>query len=323
MAPQNSKFFLNITPFEGDPQLLNFFFDQISEIQSLNKWSEAQTIAFLKTKIGGVALKYYIESSNFKNLKTVEEIKIQFQSFFKQDTKQASIQNLNSLRLLPGESIINLSHRLDVLVDKVYPEIEDAKALDAIKFQQFLSAIPVAYKTKILESNISNYGDAINKAQLTQDIQAEASILNVMPNEDSVTQLTAQINALQQEIQNFKQEAQKQTSNHQKENHYVNNHNRYKSNRFHRKDKDSRENYNENQSYKFNNRRQINKYRRPNVYARPQQCAFCGKNNHLMKDCYQFKRVISNSNNAGSNITNQNFPNVNARPFSYPEQNLN
>lgn len=45
------SFNLNIQNFEGDPDLLEFFWDQIKELSELNAWDSKRQIAFLQTKL--------------------------------------------------------------------------------------------------------------------------------------------------------------------------------------------------------------------------------------------------------------------------------
>ena len=80
----NSKQLLNfnLLNFQGDSSLLDFFFDQIRSYSTLNKLKPEKTIAFLKGKLSGPALKFLIQSSSLYKSNDFETIEKAFRDIF-------------------------------------------------------------------------------------------------------------------------------------------------------------------------------------------------------------------------------------------------
>lgn len=297
MAPVQSKFSINILNFDGDPDLLDFFFDSLQELKEINKWSEKQTIIFFKTKITGVALKYFIESDTCSKLNTIEDIRKNFKAFFKKESREISLMNLNNLKLLPSESILNLAHRVENLVKKAYPNIVDVDALNDIKLQHFLNVLPLASKTKILEAQIVNFDEAVKRAQIIQDVEISTNVLSC----NNIVQpgLNEEINLLKQEITDLKSQSQNVNKD---KSHY---NSKFSKHKHHNKFFKPRGQFHNN---KFRN---YNKDFRNSVNYKQKQCAFCGKFNHIMKNCFEFKRLFpdpqSNHNATGYDVSNYTY----------------
>ena len=80
----NSKHLLNLNVlnFEGDSSLLDFFFDQVRSYSTLNKLKPEETIAFLKGKLSGSALKFLAQSPSLYKSNDFETIEKAFPDFF-------------------------------------------------------------------------------------------------------------------------------------------------------------------------------------------------------------------------------------------------
>lgn len=113
------NFLININNFESDRTTLKFFFSQISETVKIIACIENEKLAFLNSKLVGPACRSFIESPRvaFKH-----EILPQFLSYFK---ISATIADFPKLKLLPQENIQSISHRLDILVKKIYPSTDN------------------------------------------------------------------------------------------------------------------------------------------------------------------------------------------------------
>lgn len=284
---RNNNFLCNITPFDGDADLVNFFFGQIEELQNINNWDNIQTLAFAKSKLTSNALKFYINSQNAQNATNLSELKIVFQNFFQTTPRELSMLNLTQLKLLPAESITNLAHRLETLVSKVHPQVTDNAALSSIKFQHFINSIPHQYKIKILEQGIQNYEAAVAKAQLLQNLEVHSQI--IIPSTSSqptLAEISAQVNSLKADFSSF----DNQTKG------YENKHKSYGNHRNNR-------NWNQNKPYKrfsyFQNN-SVSKNKNATM-----SCGYCGRTSHVMKDCFQFKSEMGNL--ARNNNNNNQF----------------
>lgn len=327
MAPHNALL-LNINPFDGDPGLLNFFFEQINDLKSCNKWSEIQTIAFLKTKLSGVALRYFIESSAFRSANSVEEIKQLFSSFFRSDSNVVAEQQLANFKLLPGETIRNLAHRLNVLIARVYPTISDVTALNAIKKNKFLESIPVNIRVKLLEYNIDSYDETVAKAQHLQDIFAQSALLQGESSSQPFAEISAQINSLQSQIKdlnvnnssdNNSQSAARQHNSRSNYHAYHNNNSYVRTNRYNHNYNSWQPRQRSNFSHHSgNNQFTRGNYRRNNSNSFPnvrnvqsqntrQNCLFCGNQGHLMINCNQFRRLVQPVSSVNNNNSVPNY----------------
>lgn len=204
-----TNFMCNISPFDGDPEILNFFFNQVAEIAEINGWSDIQTFAFCKSKLAGNALKFFISSEAAQKAQNVADLKIIFSEFFRPKNRQSALLELQSIQLLPNETYLNLNQRIDSLIRLVHPELDTKAALDSVKTNYFLNCITPLHKVKILEADISNYDDIVARAQLLQDVAIQTNILNPIPSLSSNTisiskpvldDLSAQVNYLKEDV---------------------------------------------------------------------------------------------------------------------------
>lgn len=109
------------------------------------------------------------------------------------------------MSILPCESISNLAHRLDSLVPRAHQSIKDANALNAIKFNKFISILPNSYRMHILQCNIQTYVDAVEKARLLQDCEVNNELICQTSMNTPILDLKAQINELKKSIAHFGQ----------------------------------------------------------------------------------------------------------------------
>ena len=139
---ENSRnFVIQISNFDGEPALVHHFFEQIQDLKDINKWNDRQAILFLKSKLQGQALTYFLNSPHLKTAKTLLEIRNDFSNFFSSPAFSTSIIEFNAMAPTHGENYKNFAHRLDVAVGKVYSNLPKDN-LDQIKFVKFISVIP-------------------------------------------------------------------------------------------------------------------------------------------------------------------------------------
>lgn len=320
------KPFLKIAPFEGDPLTLEWFFDQVSELKQLNGWREKEAIAFLKTKLSGPALRFFIEESSLKLANSINEIKGIFANFFRQDTKMLSLTKWNSLKMIDGESIRNFAHRLSVLFTKAHPEILDSTSENVIKFNHFLALIPLDNKIKILENNISNFEEAVVKAQTLQELQEQHFGANALPSTSQKDNFyLEQINSLREEVSALK--TQNTNVKHAQKNVKAQNSNYHNQRPRHNPYQNYRGRGNQNKSHgqKFQNRRP-NQFNRPNFQPRQTNkwCKFCEMQNHNFEDCFKFKNLVKQQVREQTAHLSNNQSNLNASASTFrPQANLN
>lgn len=311
-----NSFMCHIQPFDGDQELVQFFFTQIAEIAEINTWSDIQTLTFAKSKLTGNALKFYITSEAAQNAANVDDLKTVFLNFFRPKTKNSALLELQALTLLPNESYLNLNQRLDSLIRIVHPEIRDKAALDSVKATHFLNSINPIHKLKILEAAITAYDEIVARAQLLQDVTIQAQVLNPLPSRDSLSHpvlddLSQQVNFIKEKVENLsgnnsnKQESSHSTSNDTYESNLPNRH-------------------------RFNKNRQAADFRASNV-----RCQYCGKGRHTLANCFRFKNFVASQGNQAnqasssrhrpySNSQNRRYTlNANARTFRPRYRNSN
>lgn len=206
--PQFLPVNINIPTYDGSPNTLKFFIEQLQNLKSIQNLSEEHILFFLKSKLAGHALQYYISSPTCENISTLAQAHEILRSFFvKESSAPTNLVNFQSIRLLPQESIKNLAYRIDSAARKTYTEVTDPKALGQIKFLQFLTALPADLRAKVIDRDTSDYDTAVKVTQRLQDNLRSTSLLdsyNVAScthvNAEPQIELQAEINALRQDI---------------------------------------------------------------------------------------------------------------------------
>lgn len=315
MAPKlQPKHVLAIQAYDGQPSTCKFFFEGVTNIQNLFQWSDAETIAFLKTKLTGPALDYFIQEPSVREAQTVEIIASKFSNFFKEDSKQTSLQKWSGLKRLSGESLNNLAHRISVLFRKSHPEILDAISQNTIKLNQFLNLIPTEIKIKILENQISDFEEAVSKAQLWHELQTQSQ-QSVQPSTSANIGLELQVNALQSQVKalieqnnDLKAKESKQDNNSNRNVNYNNSRNNQGPNR----------QFTKNQRYQRSSQFQRHPNRNNNYNVRRSFCNICNSRSHSINQCLKLQNLISQQVTRQSSLSNNSNPpnlNPNARSF--------
>lgn len=194
-SSNHSNFFnIHISPFLGDPDLLEFFISQVKDVSASNRWSDKQALIFAKSKLVP-ARTFSVQKLEYHTINTTTELFNVFRTQFKKKNVCKAISAFNAMTVLPAESISNLAHRLDLLAPKAHNTIKDANALNAIKFNiHFL--IPSNYCVRILQNNIQTYGDAIETTRLLQDCEVNNELICQTSLSTPLQNLRSQINEL-------------------------------------------------------------------------------------------------------------------------------
>lgn len=95
---------IDIPKFEGDPDILPFFLEQIKSVSSINKYSDQATVTLLKSKLAGPALKFITQKPSLFQSNDFAEIEKQLSEFFAPPSKTQAIVEFNNIKLLPAET---------------------------------------------------------------------------------------------------------------------------------------------------------------------------------------------------------------------------
>ncbi|GBO20943.1 hypothetical protein AVEN_26603-1 [Araneus ventricosus] len=155
---QQAAFSIQIENFNGEPDKLELFIQQITDLKQINKWSDEMTFLFLKSKLAGSALSWYASNPTCKNKTSFDEAVTQLRAFFRNDsTSLSNSAELHNIQLMPGESIRNLAHRIQVSTSRTYNLLEDAAALNQIQSIQLFNALPLKMKQKLIHEDTKNF----------------------------------------------------------------------------------------------------------------------------------------------------------------------
>lgn len=277
MASAKSNLNIQINSYEGDPSLLNFFFKQVRDYAKINKLKSDETAAVLRSKLTGPALKFLTEIPDLCNSDDIDRIEAEFKEFFAPVNKAQALAEMNNLIMRPQESVKNFAHRLDTLFTTGFPGVKDPLAVNEMKLNKFLFALPAKFRIKIQEENINEYKKAVVRAQRLQEIEVNekfvdhpAASANVTTISDQLVNLVAEkINAL-----TFKSEPKEKNETPQKKESHP---------------RLTRDNYQTN----FKTRHWRNKnYGNRFQYKRPVvRCQLCQAKNHSALNCARWKRV--------------------------------
>lgn len=309
---QNSRFSITINPFSGEDEYLEHFFTLVKDNAKINKWSNDQTILFLKSKLMGAALKFYLESPDLIIADKIEVIEEKFKDFFIPKTK-ATLVDFNNLKLETNESIKHFAHRLQVITSQAYQNISDEKAINTIKFNKFISALTPNLRIKLREENIENFTDAVKRAQALQEILQNE--LSVQPEN------SAAINNISSHLADLATKVNALTISNNKSNSTCDNNNS------HNKTEKSRECCNRrDRGFKTRSfgRNHSSQNRRQNFI----KCQICGKSNHTADKCFKYVNLLNYNQNRFRRFStrrnfNRNDSNDSNNEISNQRRNLN
>ena len=87
-----------------------------------------------------------------------------------------------------NESITNLSHRINLLAHRLFPDEANSTTLNRIKFLKFREILRKNIQTIIKLENISDYQQAVDKANLAQTCFAEENSVSTTIGENFAIQ---------------------------------------------------------------------------------------------------------------------------------------
>lgn len=296
-----SNFQFQVDDFCGDSSLVNFFFDQILTYEKLKGLSRDETVAFLKSKLKGPARQYMIEDPVLYKATDFEFIQNRITDFFAKTSAPATLNDLNTLTILPHESIKNFAHRLNVLVTKVYPEIIDKDSSNHIKYVKFLSCLPSSIRRKLLEEDVKTYPKAVERAQVLQDIFVQDNVFTTSDSFQATEQLQSKIAELTEKINNlnFAQPVSQKKND---------------SSPVREKKHHDRQNYQEN----YKTRHNFQPYQRRRFpQKQTERCQLCFRYGHSAKHCFKWQRANTKLDQQDTrykrNYSDTNYKNLNSK----------
>lgn len=276
---------LNIQPFNGDPKFVRFFFQQLKSVKDLNDLDDKQIVAIFTNKLEGSALDFFVDTPSVQNLKNLDELEAAFIDFFTSTDIVHSLKSLDSLQIREDEKFKQFASRLDVAVRNVYPRV-DENSLSQIKFMNLLRIAPKYIKTKLLEEGISDFKAAIARADVLRNIH----LANLSPPAKKGD------NAMV-----FHNQVSNQPSSSSNDNSAANDvpqrSFRRPTQKFHKDDAPHQWYKQNNNKKRWNN----NQFKRRNT-PRHDNCRFCGRAGHYMKDCYEFLRLMNRSESHNTSL---------------------
>lgn len=85
---------INVINFDGDFEILPFFFDQIRSVAKINKYNDQTAITLLKSKLSGSALKFLTQRPDLLKSNDLDYIEKEFLNFFSPQAKPYFVLNL-------------------------------------------------------------------------------------------------------------------------------------------------------------------------------------------------------------------------------------
>lgn len=154
---------INIKECNGED--IEFFVQNICQAARLNSWSDEEAILYLKTKLCGQALKFYMNSASCNSSTSLNDVcNILKEFFIHESTMSSALAEFQSIKLIPGESMKNLAFRVENCARKTYEKVQSEEAMDQIMAAQFFAAIPTEIKKHFINEELPNFRAMVKKA---------------------------------------------------------------------------------------------------------------------------------------------------------------
>lgn len=293
----NNNLHIQVNNFDGNSDYLPHFFSLVKELAEVSSWSDNQTLLFLKSKLTGPALKYFLECPQLQASQSIVQIETAFKTFFTPTTSAASLNELNSIALLPEENFVHFAHRIRVLSSKVYKDVNDDNALNCILFNKFISTVPANIRMKLLEENCTSFDAAVSRAHQLQQILNNELIPQSANNSNNNSAIATQLATLTERLN-----AITSSESNINRNMRINQSGPFRQNKF---------------RHNYSNKRQFVNSRASNII-----CQICNRSGHSARTCFRFTRRNFNHTN-NSNRPNSNNQNFNAPRRAQQQQDLN
>lgn len=301
-VPMHRSFNINISHFDGDPEHLEFFITQVTDVSACNNYSDKETLAYAIANLRGPAKTFFIQKSEYHPIPTSQELFSVLRAQFRRQNPCRAISEFHNLSMRSGESVRNLAHRLDSLAPRAHENIKDKAALDAIKFNKFISIIPNNYRIHILQNNIKTYTEAMEKAILLQDCEVNNEfICQTSSSSTPLQEIRSELNAIKETVSHFENSSHQSKNFHRRNKFRTHNNQKPYSQNNHRQSS-----YKNNNSKKFRkpsyNTSQVSEHQQGRAFDRNKRdfppsmqnviCQFCGAFGHVCRFCPNFKNFF-------------------------------
>lgn len=182
-APPPHMNIVNLLPtFEDkEGEKIEFFLSQFEQISSMAQLSTQQKGIILKSKLKGQALQFLTANTMLQEETDFEKIKkIMLDRFKRKTTITQEHQLFKSIRHVPGTSIADLAHKIQITATKFLKTdqadtAQIADIIDRICLSKFLEVIREDIRIDLLKQSPLNFKDAVQKAELLENIAEEST----------------------------------------------------------------------------------------------------------------------------------------------------
>lgn len=120
-----STFKFIVTPFHGDPEVLDFFIEQVKAKTQGDQWSESEKLNFIKSKLADKALKFYASSAACKKAESAEALFALLKKSFRCDSNHIIASQYNNIKFNGVEDIRVFANNVQNLVYKRFPSMQN------------------------------------------------------------------------------------------------------------------------------------------------------------------------------------------------------
>lgn len=168
-----------IQPYNGDPDLLDFFIEQVNTKFKGAKTSESHVLTFIKSKLSDKALKFYAQSIPCQRATTPTELFEIFRKNFRGETAQNIAIQYNSLKFNGIENIRQFANRLQNLAFKRFPKLSQ-DAIGQLLTAKLMDTLPANFKLHLLSQKTENFEQIVDALSTFQEILQSTEFSAVM-----------------------------------------------------------------------------------------------------------------------------------------------
>lgn len=167
---------------------VQYFFTNLEDTGRIAQWNNQELLAVFKSKLKGLALKYFIEDPELLNEKDFQKVKTRFSKYFETKTSLSlRQQQFSNCSQNPGESVRSFAIRVSNLTVS-YFGIENSSQpgakviVDQTKLAKFLEGLQPSLKRIALTRNPSSFEDAVENAVLDELNSQFATDIGIVSN---------------------------------------------------------------------------------------------------------------------------------------------
>lgn len=158
-----------ITPYSGDPELLEFFIEQITEKIKASNLSNEEALAFIKSKLIDRALKFYVSSYPCRRATEPERLFQVLRQHFGRESSGSIASQYKNITFTPNEDIRDFANRLELLTRKRFPDLPDS-SIEQLLTAKLTEAIPASYEVHLLTTKPKGFYEMVNTLASLQEV---------------------------------------------------------------------------------------------------------------------------------------------------------